>query len=140
MTNKKLVLEWEEEGNKKTLEISDQDLIRIGRDADCQIVLEAPTVSRISAEIKFIDSSFVLTNLSKTNPIRFTSEENLNTNESKRVQDKTKFKIGTTTFSIIKIVLPLFKVRCITCRRAVDGRLQDCPWDGTSLSSAGTFH
>ena len=138
MTNKKLVLEWEEEGNKKTLEISDHDLIRIGRDADCQIVLEAPTVSRISAEIKFIDGSFLLTNLSKTNPIRF-YEEKLNINESKRVQEKNNFKIGTTTFSIIKIILPLYKVRCITCRRAVDGRLQDCPWDGTSLSSAATI-
>ena len=138
MTEKKLVLAWEEEGNKQTLEISDQDIVKIGRNADCHIVLEAPTVSRISAEIKFIDSSFFLTNLSKTNPIRFSAEK-LNTDESKRVLEKTNFKIGTTTFSIIKIVLPLFEVRCINCRRAVDGRLQDCPWDGTSLSSAGTI-
>lgn len=138
MTERILVLEWEEKGSKRTLKISDGDLIKIGRDAACQIILEALTVSRIHAEVSFTESSFFLTNLSKTNPIHF-SKEKLNTNDSKRLEEKTNFRIGTTTFAITNLVLSQFKVRCITCGRAVDGRLRDCPWDGTSLSSAHTI-
>ncbi len=42
--------------------------VRLGRAADCDVRVEADTVSRAHAQVRFTDEHFVIENLSQTNP------------------------------------------------------------------------
>ena len=120
----------------------------VGRQADCDVVLNNRTVSRIHAEIFRANGQFYIRNLSDVTPIYLFSRQRLGQGQTVWLKYGDTFKIGPTNIQTqslqtimsehIADMAHLYKVHCPGCARKVKATRKDCPWCGISLAAGTT--
>jgi len=137
-----LTLHWTVDGQAHTHTLAMGQTMCIGRRSDCDIVLQAPTVSRQHAFINTENNVFVVRNFSRTNAVHINEREQLAPDEQRVLQPGDTLRVGPVQFqvTIVSAPLPVLKILCATCGRTVDYNPESyCPWCGTALSAGSTI-
>ncbi|MDP9330160.1 MAG: DUF3662 domain-containing protein [Actinomycetota bacterium] len=86
------MLDVHEDGQDRTVSLKG-DVVTIGRNPDCDVVLKDKAASRHHAQIKATDGHFTLTDLGSTNGTRLNGQ----TIQSRVLEDGDRITIGATT-------------------------------------------
>lgn len=133
------MLRWQEQEQFQTFFIGEEQIIYIGRDANCDIVLPHKNVSRRHASISRDVGIFLLRNLSQTNPIYINEQNKLTPNQQIELASGDVFRIGQSWFALQSTVDAAHVVECTGCYNQVDRNWQTCKYCGMSLAGAATI-
>ena len=133
------MLRWQEQEQVQTFSIAESQVIHIGRDAGCDIVLAHKSVSRRHASISGEAAGFLLHNLSRTNPIYINEQHKLLPNQQIELVLGDIFRIEQSWFTIQSTLDAVHVVECTGCNNQVDGSWQICKYCGMSLAGASTI-
>jgi len=125
-----------------------QQPLIIGRQGDCDIVLNNTLVSRHHARLFERDGDLWIHNLSQTMPIHVYAGHKLPQGKATHLKFGDFFKVGYTrirtqasendTKREIPSLIRYDSVRCSGCHHTISASLKDCPWCGLSLAGAIT--
>lgn len=135
----RLKLQWHIDRQVFEWVLDASDVIIIGRQDDCDVVLPDERISRRHVEITVLsDNKTVLRNLSSTNDVYFKQPDGL----SPLGKDEELTLKAGFIFQLGAIELHVFedddkpKLVCSNCERIVSTEYIDCPWCGTNLAFA----
>lgn len=145
-------LNWQnDEGHhEKEFDLAVQEMIRIGRHSDNDIVIVKSTLSRYQAEIKIFGRNIQLTNISQTNPFQVVTDNALETLEPEQtllLRKGFKIDLHGSIVNVLELKAPGTgdtdpleqpMVECPKCKRTLPASLDECPYDGWSLAAART--
>ncbi len=138
-----LVLEWQLDGRSYTHTVTKDRSSSIGRQADCNIVLAFPTISRRHAQV-FIEGNVFYVRNQSVNQIHINDQVHLATGQQAPLQPGDVFRMGPVQFKVSAPAnepAPQLKIKCPTCGRAFDYNPQAyCRYDGTHLSTGETVY
>jgi predicted component of type VI protein secretion system len=97
--HQQILLEWQFNETPCSYLVREGHAVLIGRQADCDVVVVTPTVSREHAVAFLAGDRLCLRNLSRTNPIRL-GERPLATGETARLAPGESFQLGGVTFQV----------------------------------------
>lgn len=137
----KFLLVWEDNGHRHTHRLQEDEPLLIGRHDSCTVQLPFNTVSRRHGLLVARQGAVYLHNLSRVNPIFTDDGQRLAHDETCKLDERQRFKIGPVTFHLLSLRAQIseLKIRCANCRRVVEYEPQGfCPWCGTALAAGQT--
>lgn len=128
----------------QTYQITDQQPMIIGRQNDCDIILDSKLISRRHAQIFVEHGTFHARNISQTTPIQVHTRQKLSQGDIFPIKPGDTFSLGFTqihtqamqnqTEADLCHLAKSYQVRCPGCQRKIRATLKDCPWCGVSLA------
>jgi predicted component of type VI protein secretion system len=136
----KYKLVWSENDQFNTHVLEGKDVVTLGRSNTADIRVTDRTISRQHAQIIKRGDTYILTVLSKTNPIWINGQTPLRQGEETYLDKVASFRMGNVTLRVVDAERREPQVSCSGCGKAVSMNLTDCPWCGTSLAMAATIY
>src|SRR5689334_3733739 len=135
-----LTLWWQIQGHPFTRAFSDERPYIIGRQADCDVILDDPGISRQHASLTAKGDTFYLCNLSQNNLVRFNNQFRLAYQQTVPLKTGDSFRLGRIDVLVTSAPAhkaKVLKLKCARCTRLVDYRPEEfCPWCGRALANA----
>jgi pSer/pThr/pTyr-binding forkhead associated (FHA) protein len=142
-----IALEWEWDGARHRVPVSEERPVVIGRKTDCDVVLPLVIVSRRHARVFAADGEFFVENLSERNPVRINDDTRLQHAQRQAIRPGDVIRVGMVAFRVVgeggeapqATDTGSPKIRCRNC-----GRVQDydparfCAWCGRALVGGDT--
>jgi predicted component of type VI protein secretion system len=136
-----LKIEWREGDQERAAYATDEAPITIGRNPECDVVLDNPHVSRRHAAIFYRRGAFHLHNVSDTNPIVYNKRWEIGHNKNVPIQPGDTFELGgaifsayvSHTFEFAEEPAAPIKYRCAACGNLLDQPEKSCYWCGETL-------
>lgn len=96
----KLQVSWGINGSRQSRDITEHNYLLIGRQPECDIILNDPYVSRRHAVIFFHNGTFRIHNLSNTNPIIVNESWRVAQNQNVPLNTGDSLEFGSTKMSV----------------------------------------
>lgn len=130
-------LEWEDDGVAMARTVLAFEVVVIGRQQGCDIVLDSNNVSREHAAVYVDGDRVVVRNLSRTSQVVVDGRYRLGTGQTAALRPGESFRLGPIC---LRVSAPV-SIRCVTCANVLShSPEQFCPHCGTALAEGSTLY